>query len=1213
MNGIGLLCLYRFFVLEIGLILPISIFLLYKFKQEGVLTLALFKIFKGNNTAKITNSSATGYITPTDGYAYYDTSSKLFYIDAAYSGTTISRQPINADNAANGVFYGTCPTAQGTKAKVATLTNGTGFSLKAGTIVAIKFTYASAASTMTLNVNSTGAKNLYQYGSTLMNSGTTTTGWPAGAVVPFVYDGTYWFRLYWTNTGTVTSITPGNGLLNGTGTSAITTTGTLNLNYGTSASAIGTTSAAGSANTVSRSDHVHSITLATGDNNGQVKIAGTNVSVKGLGSNAYTSTAYAPLASPALTGTPTAPTPAATSNDTTIATTAFVMNAFTANDVMVFKGVINANEDLPTTHKQGWTYRVATAGTYAGKVCEVGDMIVCVTDGTAANNDHWAVIQNNVDGAVYRGTNAFTDANVIVADSTNGKVKSSGKTITTTAPSSSAADTTIPTSKAVWSAISGASGYGKTGTVTSVRVQATAPIISSSSAAATTSLNTTISLAATSANYVIAGPTSGTTTAVPTYRKLVAADIPSLTKSKISDFPTNVSAFTNDSGYVTSSGVTDITFNTSDSIIYKTINGTTSSIVEIPILAGSGNNSAYGGGATAPSKATAFAFGISAEANGINSIALGANSKANSMHSISLGLSSSTTGIRSIAIGYAASTSGTDAIAIGSGVLANGAKQMALGCYNIADTSSTYCLIVGNGTADDARSNAMTVDYNGNLDVTGNIKANNITNDTISASSTSATIPTSDAVWAAISGASGYGKVGTVTSVQVQATSPIVSSSSASSSTSLSTTISLADNYGDTKNPYASKTKNYVLAAPSTENGTPTFRQLVAADIPNLDWSKITTGNDDLKAIENLTGTSGLLKKTAANTWTLDTTAYTTNTGTVTSITAGAGLNTTSNDTATDGGSITATGTLYLTKTGVTASSYGNSTSATLAHSGTFTVPYITVDKYGRITAAANKVITLPASGNVDTKVNQELYSANYNLPLLMSYQTINNTTTTVNNKVFRNNSIYANPSTGMITAKTFKVVGSNNSANTITSDAANNIYFVVNSHTPLVMTDTEVRSGSGSGDSGAINLGASNIRWNNIYANNINTPKITAPTSDGGSTYGAGSSGQALLSNGTNVYWGNVSTTLKFTNKTVAAGTSGWTDNDTTYSGFPYKANITCTGVTANHVPNVIFDYNELTSGNFCPFADSGDGIVSIYCKIQPTAAITIPTIYCV
>lgn len=40
----------------------------------------------------------------------------------------------------------------------------------------------------------------------------------------------------------------------------------------------------------------------------------------------------------------------------------------------------------------------------------------------------------------------------------------------------------------------------------------------------------------------------------------------------------------------------------------------------------------------------------------------------------------------------------------------------------------------------------------------------------------------------------------------------------------------------------------------------------------------------DLTAIAALAGTSGLLKKTAADTWTLDTTPYTTNTGTVTSV-----------------------------------------------------------------------------------------------------------------------------------------------------------------------------------------------------------------------------------------------------------------------------------------------------------------------------------------
>jgi len=74
---------------------------------------------------------------------------------------------------------------------------------------------------------------------------------------------------------------------------------------------------------------------------------------------------------------------------------------------------------------------------------------------------------------------------------------------------------------------------------------------------------------------------------------------------------------------------------------------------------------------------------------------------------------------------------------------------------------------------------------------------------------------------------------GTVTSVRVQATSPVQSSQSTAQTGTLNTTISLADGYGDTKNPYASKTKNYVLAAPSSAAGAPTFRALVDADIPS--------------------------------------------------------------------------------------------------------------------------------------------------------------------------------------------------------------------------------------------------------------------------------------------------------------------------------------------------------------------------------------------
>ena len=72
------------------------------------------------------------------------------------------------------------------------------------------------------------------------------------------------------------------------------TTATKDAAYTGTPTAISTTASAGSNANFARGDHTHNITLATGDSNGQVKIAGTNVSVKGLGSAAYTeSSAYA--------------------------------------------------------------------------------------------------------------------------------------------------------------------------------------------------------------------------------------------------------------------------------------------------------------------------------------------------------------------------------------------------------------------------------------------------------------------------------------------------------------------------------------------------------------------------------------------------------------------------------------------------------------------------------------------------------------------------------------------------------------------------------------------------------------------------------------------------------------------------------------------------------------------------------------------------------
>ena len=81
---------------------------------------------------------------------------------------------------------------------------------------------------------------------------------------------------------------------------------------------------------------------------------------------------------------------------------------------------------------------------------------------------------------------------------------------------------------------------------------------------------------------------------------------------------------------------------------------------------------------------------------------------------------------------------------------------------------------------------------------------------------------------------------GTVTSVT--GTSPVASTGGATPA------ISLASGYGDTQNPYASKTANFVLAAPNGSAGVPTFRAIVAADIPTLNQN--TTGT-----ASNVTGT----------------------------------------------------------------------------------------------------------------------------------------------------------------------------------------------------------------------------------------------------------------------------------------------------------------------------------------------------------------------
>ena len=101
-----------------------------------------------------------------------------------------------------------------------------------------------------------------------------------------------------------------------------------------------------------------------------------------------------------------------------------------------------------------------------------------------------------------------------------------------------------------------------------------------------------------------------------------------------------------------------------------------------------------------------------------------------------------------------------------------------------------------------------------------------------------------------------------------------------------------------------------------------------------------------------------------------------------------------------------------LATSGVTAGSYGPSNNASPAHSGTFNVPYITVDNKGRVTDIATKTITLPSSGNTDKKVTQTATTTDANYEILFS-STADNTTRTEGAR--KSNNLLFNPSTGVL------------------------------------------------------------------------------------------------------------------------------------------------------------------------------------------------------
>ena len=171
-----------------------------------------------------------------------------------------------------------------------------------------------------------------------------------------------------------------------------------------------------------------------------------------------------------------------------------------------------------------------------------------------------------------------------------------------------------------------------------------------------------------------------------------------------------------------------------------------------------------------------FAIGKDNAVKGGENVAIGIDNAVNNDRGFVIGVENRASNALSFALGcgnfaYNQSNSGRCTVAIGDGATAHGGGAVALnqatadgtdslacnkseaygvnsctfGKFNEADLSNRYAVIVGNGASAAARSNALTLDWSGNLSVAGNVNGVDIAN----LNTTSTTTPTCASGWEA--------------------------------------------------------------------------------------------------------------------------------------------------------------------------------------------------------------------------------------------------------------------------------------------------------------------------------------------------------------------------------------------------------------------------------------------------------------------------------
>lgn len=115
------------------------------------------------------------------------------------------------------------------------------------------------------------------------------------------------------------------------------------------------------------------------------------------------------------------------------------------------------------------------------------------------------------------------------------------------------------------------------------------------------------------------------------------------------------------------------------------------------------------------------AEGAGNTASAMCSHAEGYQARATAPYSHAEGMGAVASGFASHAEGQGTNATGHQSHASGFNTIAAGNSQTAIGTCNVEDTDGKYALIVGNGESSLARSNAFTVDWDGNVEASGSI------------------------------------------------------------------------------------------------------------------------------------------------------------------------------------------------------------------------------------------------------------------------------------------------------------------------------------------------------------------------------------------------------------------------------------------------------------------------------------------------------------